>query len=279
MFRSIPTPTLSQVVIGPFTVHFYALCIITGIAIAIWLGDKRLVSAGAEQGLQLKGVVSEVAVIAIPAGVIGGRLYHVFTSPEQYFGSNGDLLSILKIWNGGLGIWGAIALGALGALFSYRRLSKKVLLPSFAVFLDAIAPGILIAQAIGRFGNWFNAELFGRPLDSWWALEIPYKYRPRGFGLYETFHPTFLYEAIWSSLVAIVLITVAKRWANGATFAIYIAAYSLGRFFIEGLRIDPSQAIGGLRLNQWTSIVIFGLGISIFYRLQRKPRVAIAGEK
>ena len=279
MFRSIPTPTLSQVVIGPFTVHFYALCIITGIAIAIWLGDKRLVSAGAEQGLQLKGVVSEVAVIAIPAGVIGGRLYHVFTSPEQYFGSNGDLLSILKIWNGGLGIWGAIALGALGALFSYRRLAKKVQLPSFAVFLDAIAPGILIAQAIGRFGNWFNAELFGRPLDSWWALEIPYKYRPRGFGLYETFHPTFLYEAIWSSLVAIVLITAAKRWANGATFAIYIAAYSLGRFFIEGLRIDPSQAIGGLRLNQWTSIVIFGLGISIFYRLQRKPRVAIAGEK
>ena len=279
MFRSIPTPTLSQVVIGPFTVHFYALCIITGIAIAIWLGDKRLVSAGAEQGLQLKGVVSEVAVIAIPAGVIGGRLYHVFTSPEQYFGSNGDLLSILKIWNGGLGIWGAIALGALGALFSYRRLAKKVQLPSFAVFLDAIAPGILIAQAIGRFGNWFNAELFGRPLDSWWALEIPYKYRPRGFGLYETFHPTFLYEAIWSSLVAIVLITAAKRWANGATFAIYIAAYSLGRFFIEGLRIDPSQAIGGLRLNQWTSVVIFGLGISIFYRLQRKPRVAIAGEK
>ena len=279
MFRSIPTPTLSQVVIGPFTVHFYALCIITGIAIAIWLGDKRLVSAGAEQGLQLKGVVSEVAVIAIPAGVIGGRLYHVFTSPEQYFGSNGDLLSILKIWNGGLGIWGAIALGALGALFSYRRLAKKVQLPSFAVFLDAIAPGILIAQAIGRFGNWFNAELFGRPLDSWWALEIPYKYRPRGFGLYETFHPTFLYEAIWSSLVAIVLITAAMRWANGATFAFYIAAYSLGRFFIEGLRIDPSQAIGGLRLNQWTSVVIFGLGISIFYRLQRKPRVAIAGEK
>ena len=279
MFRSIPTPTLSQVAIGPFTVHFYALCIIAGIAVAIWLGDKRLVSAGISQGMQLKGVVSEVAVVAIPAGVIGGRLYHVVTTPDQYFGSNGDLLSILKIWNGGLGIWGAIALGALGALFSYRRLSKKMQLPSFGVFLDALAPGILLAQAIGRFGNWFNAELFGRPLDSWWALEIPYKYRPRGFGLYETFHPTFLYEAIWSSLVALALIFFAKRWASGATFAIYIAAYSLGRFFIEGLRIDSSQAIAGLRLNQWTSILIFGLGLTLFYLLQRKPRTVTSVEK
>ena len=270
---------MSQVVIGPFTVHFYALCIIAGIAVAIWLGDKRLVSAGLSQGLQLKGVVSEVAVVAIPAGVLGGRLYHVVTTPDQYFGSKGDLLLILKIWNGGLGIWGAISLGALGALFSYRRLSKKMQLPSFGVFLDALAPGILLAQAIGRFGNWFNAELFGRPLDSWWALEIPYKYRPRGFGLYETFHPTFLYEAIWSSLVALALIIFAKRWASGATFAIYIAAYSLGRFFIEGLRIDSSQAISGLRLNQWTSILVLGLGLTLFYLLQRKPRTVTSVEK
>jgi len=279
MFKSIPTPTLSQVAIGPLTLHFYALCIIAGIALAIWLGDKRLISAGAKQGMQLKGVVSEVAVIAVPAGIIGGRLYHVITTPEKYFGANGDLLAILKIWNGGLGIWGAIALGALGALISYRRLRKEMELPSFAVFLDAIAPGILFAQAIGRFGNWFNAELFGRPLDTWWALEIPYKYRPRGYGLFETFHPTFLYEAIWSSALAIVLIIAGKRWANGATFAIYIAGYSLARFFIEGLRIDDAQDIGGLRLNQWTSIAILFLGLSLFYRLQRKPPILIAEEK
>jgi prolipoprotein diacylglyceryl transferase len=279
MFKSIPTPTLSQVAIGPFTIHFYALCIIAGIAIAIWLGDKRLVSAGASQGLQLKGVVSEVAVIAVPAGIIGGRLYHVVTSPDQYFGSNGDILSILKIWNGGLGIWGAIALGALGAFISYRRLAKKMELPSFGILLDSLAPGILLAQAIGRFGNWFNAELFGRPLDSWWALEIPYKYRPRGFGLFETFHPTFLYEAIWSSLLAVALITFGKRWNGGATFAVYIAGYSLGRFFIEALRIDTAQDIGGLRLNQWTSILIFGLGVIIFYRIQRQPRKSSSAEK
>ena len=279
MHASIPTPTLSQVAIGPLTFHFYALCIIAGIVLAIWLGDKRLIAAGNKQGLQLKGVVSEVAVIAVPAGIIGGRLYHVITTPEQYFGSNGDLLAILKIWNGGLGIWGAIALGALGAFISYRRLRKKMPLPSFAVFLDAIAPGILFAQAIGRIGNWFNAELFGRPLDTWWGLEIPYKYRPRGYGLFETFHPTFLYEAIWSIGLAILLIIFGKRWANGATFAIYIAAYSLGRFFIEGLRIDAAQDIGGLRLNQWTSIAILFLGLFLFYRLQRKPPILLAEEK
>ena len=270
---------MSKVDIGPFTFHFYALCIIAGIAIAIWLGDKRLVAAGLKQGLQLKGVISEIAVIAVPAGVIGGRLYHVITTPDQYFGSDGDLLEILKIWNGGLGIWGAIALGAAGALLSYRRLSKKMELPSFGIILDSLAPGILLAQAIGRFGNWFNAELFGRPLDTWWSLEIPYKYRPRGFGLFETFHPTFLYEAIWSSLLAIALIKFGKRWASGATFAIYIAGYSLGRFFIESIRIDPAETISGLRLNQWTSVVIFALGLSIFYRLQRKPRVSTSTEK
>lgn len=279
MFKSIPTPTLSKVDIGPFTFHFYALCIIAGIAIAIWLGDKRLVAAGLKQGLQLKGVISEIAVIAVPAGVIGGRLYHVITTPDPYFGADGDLLEILKIWNGGLGIWGAIALGAAGALVSYRRLSKKMELPSFGIILDSLAPGILLAQAIGRFGNWFNAELFGRPLDTWWSLEIPYKYRPRGFGLFETFHPTFLYEAIWSSLLAIALIKFGKRWASGATFAIYIAGYSLGRFFIESIRIDPAETISGLRLNQWTSVVIFALGLSIFYRLQRKPRVSTSTEK
>lgn len=279
MFESIPTPTLSQVAIGPFTFHFYAFCIIAGIAVAIWLGDKRLVATGTEQGLQLKGVVSEIAMVAVPAGVIGGRLYHVVTTPDQYFGSNGDPLAILKIWNGGLGIWGAISLGALGALISYRRLAKKVELPSFGILLDALAPGILFAQAIGRFGNWFNAELFGRPLDAWWALEIPYQYRPRGYGLSETFHPTFLYEAIWTSLLAIVLIKFGKKWSNGATFSIYIAGYSLGRFFIESLRIDPAEAISGLRLNQWTSVLIFGLGLSLFYRLQRKPRLSTSAER
>lgn len=270
MRATIPTPTLSQIAIGPLTVHFYALCIIAGIAIAIWLGDKRLRLYGENLGIELKGVVSEVAVIAVPAGIIGGRLYHVATSPDAYFGSNGNFLAIFKIWNGGLGIWGAIALGAAGAYFSYRRLAKEMALPSFKIFLDAIAPGILFAQAIGRFGNWFNAELFGRPLNTWWALEIPYKYRPRGYGLFETFHPTFLYEAIWCSLLAAVLLAFGSRWAAGSIFYIYISGYSFARFFIEGLRIDPAHDLFGLRINEWMSIFIFAVGLVFFLRNQRQ---------
>ena len=273
MRSSIPTPTQSQIDIGPLSFHFYALCIIAGIVIAIWLGDRRLRSYGKSEGIDLTGVVSEVAVIAVPAGIIGGRLYHVATTPELYFGSGGSLLSILKIWQGGLGIWGAIALGVLGALVSYRRIAKEKTLPSFRVFLDALAPGLLLAQAIGRFGNWFNAELFGRPLDSWWALEIPYKFRPRGYGLFETFHPTFLYEALWTTLLAVLLIKFGKKWSDGSIFYIYIAGYSAARFFIEGVRIDSAQDVLGLRLNQWTSIFIFILGMVLFYRNQGKKKV------
>ena len=268
MFRSIPTPTQSQISIGPFNLHFYALCIIAGIAIAIWLGNKRL----AAHDPSLEGVVAEVAVIAVPSGIIGGRLYHVITSPDKYFGQNGDPLSALKIWQGGLGIWGAISLGALGAFFSYRRLARAINLPSFGVFLDAIAPGILFAQAIGRFGNWFNAELFGRPLDTWWGLSIPYKYRPRGYGLFETFHPTFLYEAIWCALLALVLIRFATNWSAGATFAAYIGVYSLGRFFIESLRIDSAHQFAGMRINQWVSLALVALGSALFFRLQARDK-------
>jgi prolipoprotein diacylglyceryl transferase len=278
MRSAIPTPTQSQIDIGPFTFHFYALCIIAGIAIAIWLGDRRLRNYGKSADLDLIGVVSEVAVIAVPAGVIGGRLYHVITSPEPYFGSGGSPLAILKIWNGGLGIWGAIALGVLGALVSYRRIAKERTLPSFRVFLDALAPGILLAQAIGRFGNWFNAELFGRPLDSWWALEIPYKFRPKGYGLFETFHPTFLYEAIWTTLLAALLIKFGRKWRDGSTFFIYIAGYSAVRFFIEAVRIDSAHDLFGLRVNQWTSIFIFILGMVLFYRNQGKKKVSSSPE-
>jgi prolipoprotein diacylglyceryl transferase len=249
-------------------VHFYALCIITGIAIAIWLGNKRL----AAHDQSLKGVVSEVAVIAVPSGIIGGRLYHVITTPEEFFGADGELLAILKIWQGGLGIWGAISLGALGAFYSYRRLGRSVNLPSFGVFLDSIAPGILFAQAIGRFGNWFNAELFGRPLDAWWALSIPYKSRPSGYGLVETFHPTFLYEAIWCTLIAFALMGASKNWSAGCTFAAYVSGYSIGRFFIESIRIDPAHEIAGLRVNQWVSLALTLIAAMIFTRLRNRDK-------
>jgi prolipoprotein diacylglyceryl transferase len=278
MHRTIPTPTLSQFAIGPFTFHFYALCIIAGISIAIWLGDKRLRLYGENIGVDLKGVVSEVSVIAVPSGVIGGRLYHVLTSPDAYFGPDGDVIAIFKIWKGGLGIWGAIAMGVLGAYLSYRNLSKKMDLPNFKIFLDALAPGILLAQAIGRFGNWFNGELFGRPLNSWWALEIPYKYRPKGYGLIETFHPTFLYEAICTTLLATILLKFGNRWAAGSIFYIYIAGYSFARFFIEGLRIDQAHNLLGMRINQWVSLGVIALGLTLFIRNQRIQREQITPE-
>ena len=260
MNRSIPTPSISEVSIGPFTVHFYALCIITGIAIAIWLGNKRL----AAHDQSLKGVVSEVAVIAVPAGIIGGRLYHVITTPDEFFGADGELLAILKIWQGGLGIWGAISLGALGAFYSYRKLARTMNLPSFGIFLDAIAPGILFAQAIGRFGNWFNGELFGRPLDTWWALEVPSRYRPFGYNEFESFHPTFLYEAIWCTVIAIVTLKFGKSFKAGQSFALYVGAYCLGRFFIELIRIDTANTIAGLRVNVWVSVLV-GVGAALYF--------------
>jgi prolipoprotein diacylglyceryl transferase len=268
MNRSIPTPSISQLSVGPFTIHFYALCIITGIAVAIWLGNKRL----AAHDESLKSVVSEVAIIAVPSGIIGGRLYHVITTPEDFFGKDGDLLAILKIWQGGLGIWGAISLGALGAFYSYRRLGRTMNLPSFAVFLDAIAPGVLLAQAIGRFGNWFNAELFGRPLDTWWGLSIPYNYRPSGYGLIETFHPTFLYEAIWCTFIALLLMRFGRTWSAGCAFAAYVSAYSVGRFFIESIRIDPAHTLAGLRINQWVSLALAAGAAIVFLRLRARDK-------
>ena len=145
-------------------------------------------------------------------------------------------------------------------------------LPSFGVFLDAIAPGILFAQAIGRFGNWFNAELFGRPLDTWWGLSIPYKYRPSGYGLVETFHPTFLYEAIWCTLIAFVLMGASKHWSAGSTFAAYVFSYSLGRFFIESIRIDPAHNFAGLRINQWVSMGLVMVSALLFLRLLARDK-------
>jgi len=252
--------------IGPLTIHYYALCIITGIAIAIWLSDRRFRA----QTVNGKSVVSEVAITAVPAGIIGGRIYHVISSPADYFGANGEPLDALKIWQGGLGIWGAISLGLLGAYLRYRSLQKRIDLPSFTVFADALAPGILFAQAIGRFGNWFNGELFGRPLDAWWALDVPPKYRPSGFSEFESFHPTFLYEAIWCVVVAVVLIKFGKSLRSGQVFAAYVFAYCFGRFLIELIRIDSANTIAGLRVNVWVSVLV-GLGAAlIFARGSRK---------
>jgi prolipoprotein diacylglyceryl transferase len=218
------------------------------------------------------GVVADVAVFAIPAGVVGGRLYHVVTSPENYFGANVRWIDALKIWNGGLGIWGAIALGTGVAYFSYRKIASTRDLPSFSYFADALAPGIAIAQAIGRWGNWFNAELFGRPLDAPWALSIPLQARPARFENFETFHPVFLYESIWCVLIAAVLLALRKRLAPGSIFLLYITLYCFGRFFLEAIRIDSAQSFAGLRLNQYVAGLVFlGAGAAFlkFFRASR----------
>ena len=230
----------------------YALCIITGIAVAIWLGDKRF----RDRTSNGKSVVSEVSIMAVPFGIIGGRIYHVITSPDAYFGKGGHPLDAFKIWEGGLGIWGAISLGALAAWFRYRQLAKKIELPEFLIFLDALAPGVLFAQAIGRFGNWFNVELFGRPLDASWALQIPVRFRPLGYSAFETFHPTFLYESLWCALLAIVLISLGKRLRKGQIFSLYVMGYSIGRLAIESIRIDTAHTFAGLRVNIWVSLIV-----------------------
>ena len=266
MVSAFPTPSSSALAIGPLTIHYYALCIITGVAVAIWLGDKRF-RAATPLGAQ---VVSEVAIVAVPAGVIGGRIYHVISSPAAYFGSQGNPIDAFKIWEGGLGIWGAISLGFIGAYIRYRSLRKQIELPSFAVFADALAPGIIIAQAIGRFGNWFNGELFGRPLDTWWALDVPFKYRPYGYSQFESFHPTFLYEAIWCVLVAGLLIVAGKKWKPGQVFAGYVLAYCIGRFFIELIRIDSANTIAGLRVNVWVSVIVALISLSFIARASKQ---------
>ncbi len=253
MKQLIPSPSLSSFSVGPLTIHFYALCIITGIAAAIWIGRKRYANLGGNPD-----DVSEVAIWAVPFGIIGGRIYHVITSPSQYFGANGNPIDALRIWEGGLGIWGAISLGAIGA-YLYFRTHKTSL--NFRQLLDSLAPGVIVAQAIGRIGNYFNQEVFGKPTDLPWGLEIDPANRPNGFESYSTFHPTFLYELLWCLVVAALLIKlpgVLKQITSkqGDVFALYIFGYTAGRVWIENLRIDEANLILGLRLNIWVSLVV-----------------------
>ena len=253
MKQLIPSPSLSSFSVGPLTIHFYALCIITGIAAAIWIGRKRYANLGGNPD-----DVSEVAIWAVPFGIIGGRIYHVITSPSQYFGANGNPIDALRIWEGGLGIWGAISLGAVGA-YLYFRTHKTSL--NFRQLLDSLAPGVVVAQAIGRIGNYFNQEVFGKPTELPWGLEIDPVNRPIGFESYSTFHPTFLYELLWCLVVAALLIKlpgVLKQITSkqGDVFALYIFGYTAGRVWIENLRIDEANLILGLRLNIWVSLVV-----------------------
>jgi prolipoprotein diacylglyceryl transferase len=251
---SIPSPSQGVWYLGPIPIRAYALCILLGIVVAIWYGQKRWTQRGGGPG-----IVGDVAIWAVPFGIVGGRLYHVISDNQIYFGPDGKgLLAAFRIWDGGLGIWGAIVLGGVGAWIGVRR--RGIPLPPFA---DAIAPAVILAQAIGRFGNWFNQELFGGPTDLPWGLEIDPEFRPEGYEQFTTFHPTFLYEALWCVLVAFVLVRADRRFTmgHGRVFALYVTLYSLGRVFWESLRIDSANTFFGIRLNVFTALLVMVGGI------------------
>ena len=258
----IPSPSQGVWHLGPLPLRAYALGIIIGAIVAIWIGEKRFVARGGKPG-----VIGDVSMWAIPFGIVGARIYHVITDPELYFGAGKNPVNALKIWEGGLGIWGAAALGAVGALIGCRRYDVK-----FSEVADALAPGILIAQAIGRWGNYFNQELFGKPATEPWGLKIDAANRPDGYEQYATFHPTFLYESIWNLLGALLIIWIGHRFrlTGGRVFALYVMVYTAGRFWIEQLRIDPANGIGPFRLNVWTSIILFALSTAYFVLAKRR---------
>ncbi len=252
---SIPSPETSVWDLGPFPLRAYALCIIAGVIAAVVIGERRLQSRGGP-----KGAIMDIAVYAVPFGIVGARIYHVITSPEHYFGADGSPIDALKIWEGGLGIWGGVAGGALGAWLAARRMGIPL-----RIVGDVVAPGVVVAQALGRFGNWFNQELFGKPTDLPWALEIEAGKAGTIPGE-DTYQPTFLYESLWCLGVFAVLIWAERRFrlGRGRVFALYGMLYVLGRIWIEALRIDEANHILGLRLNIWTCIIVFAAGLAYF---------------
>ena len=264
ILQFIPSPGQGVWHIGDVPIRAYALCIIAGVVAAVWLGERRWVARGGRSGM-----IGDMAVWAVPFGIVGGRLYHVITDNDRYFGDGKSPISALYVWQGGLGIWGAIALGALGAYLYARTQGLR-----FPPIADALAPCLLVAQAIGRWGNWFNQELFGKPLDTFWALEVDPAHRPDGYADDATFHPTFLYECVWNLGAAAFVVWADRRFklGHGRVFALYVMAYCAGRGWIEYLRIDPVQAndVLGLRLNVWTSIILFVLALVYFVIVGRR---------
>jgi prolipoprotein diacylglyceryl transferase len=254
---SIPSPEISFIELGPFRIHFYALFILTGIILALVLTDARLRSRGGEPGIAL-----DISLWAIPFGILGGRFFHVVTHPSDYFFKGADLLAVFRIWEGGLAIYGALIFGSLGAFIGARQAGIK-----FVSYLDAVAPGVLLAQAIGRWGNYFNNELFGLPTDLPWGLEIASNNPAYPAGLPDgvLFHPTFLYESIWS-LTGVALLLAADRRFNlrwGKMLGLYLIYYSIGRIWVESIRIDPSEVLLGLRINIWSAIAGIAVGLAI----------------
>jgi prolipoprotein diacylglyceryl transferase len=258
ILASIPSPDSSTIEIGPLSIHFYGLTLLVAIAAAVVVTGIRWTRRGGEWDL-----IFRVAVWGVAAGIVGARLYHVITSwnelPDEWWGP-------FAIWKGGLGVWGGIALGFIVGAIVARRSGADL-----ARLADCTAPGLLVAQGIGRFGNWWNQELFGRPTDLPWGLEISPENRPLEYVQSETFHPTFLYEALWCFAAAGLLLLVERRFSirPGGLFAIYVFLYSVGRLWIEWLRVDPSHEWGGIRLNVYVAGLAIILSAAFFVWWQR----------
>ena len=260
VLASIPSPPWNALRLGPVQLHFYGLMIAVGVVLGAAFADRRWVQRGGTQG-----EIGRLAVWAVPAGVIGARLYHVITDYEIY---THNPWKAFAIWDGGLGIPGGIAAGVITGLVVARH--RNLSLP---LLLDSIAPALPLAQAIGRWGNWFNQELFGRPSTLPWAVRIDLAHRPFGLEHYTSFQPTFLYESLWNIAVVGVVLLVERRnmLRPGRLFAVYIAGYALGRFFVERLRIDFAHTIAGLRVNEWISVFAFTIAIGFVVTGRRRP--------
>ena len=265
----LPSPTVGVWHLGPLPIRGYAMCILAGIVVAVWLTSRRLTALGYK-----RGVAIDISAWAVPFGIVGGRLYHLVTTPQPYFGQGGDPWKALAIYEGGLGIWGAVALGAVGAWIGCRKNGV-----TFRDFADAAAPGVAIAQAMGRFGNWFNNEIYGAPTDVPWKLKIYEWDTSAGRAVLDSagqpvvkgyFHPTFLYEALWCLLLAGFLIWLGRhrQLKAGQTFAAYVMGYPVGRIVIENMRSDEANHILGQRVNTWVSILVFLLGLFLWFRFR-----------
>ncbi len=249
----IPSPSTGVLELGPLKLNAYGAMIALGVVAAVWLSGRRLEKRGAGT----REDMSAIALWGVPAGVIGGRLYHVVTDWEL-FSSHPE--RIVQIWKGGLGIWGGIFLGVIVGLWEGRRRGI-----SASMLLTCVAPALPLAQSIGRWGNWFNQELFGRPTTLPWGLEVSdFHTKQAGYPVGTLFHPTFLYESLACLALCGLLLLIDKSVKRpGYLFLYYTAGYTLFRFFIEGLRIDPAHSAGGLRLNQWVSIVVFAVSVGM----------------
>ena len=255
MREYLPSPSQGVWHLGPVPIRAYAVCLIAGIFVAVLVTRRRWVARGRDAD-----DVSAIATWAVPFGIVGGRLYHVITDPELYFKKGEHPIQALYIWRGGLGIWGGVAGGVATGLIGARRMG----LP-FRPLVDCVAVAFPLAQAIGRWGNYFNQELFGWASKLPWAVEISPANRPPGYTQYSTFQPTFLYECVWDLLVVVLLMGAERRFRvrRGYLIAVYAALYTFGRFFTEYMRIDDAHRFWGLRLNDWTSIVVFTASVAV----------------